>query len=87
VHAINKLLDVETAPDWYRPSIVISTIKGEPYEEETWRMRLRFDFGILHNEVDVVVVVAAAAVVVVVVTHAGKRIQDLLFSRYFMISK
>ena len=41
VRDINKYLTVETTPDWYRPSIVISTFKGEPYEEETWRKRLR----------------------------------------------
>lgn len=41
VKELNKQIGMETSPDWYRPSIVISTLKGEPYEEETWRRRIK----------------------------------------------
>jgi len=44
IKSLNEILGLETTPEWYRPSIVISNDKGEPYEEEKWRKRLRLDY-------------------------------------------
>jgi hypothetical protein len=41
VREVNEKYGLKSTPVWYRPSIVISTVKGEPYEEEQWRKRLR----------------------------------------------
>jgi hypothetical protein len=32
---LNEELNIETSPEWYQPSLIILTMKGYPYEEET----------------------------------------------------